>query len=282
MASPGWYPDPAGGGGLRYWDGSSWTAPVKQPREPARRDGLLWWAIGILVVSLLVVLAVWQPWRPRAGALTLPEDTRSASPIGPSWDETSVPTESPQPTATALPTSGSGRPIDCPVGNGQVLSVQDGRYSSGGLSFQAVPGWRESRGYGLDMANDISGQQNRVTQGWVALTAIGWIHTSDFSNPRRATHQILECLSTSYYYRELDHNQVLEDREHNIGGRPGWIVRANMWNRQPHEVLGDEIIILVVDTGQEGKLALFHAEAPIGDIPRTNLINRALDSVQLS
>ena len=29
-ASPGWHPDPDGGGGWRYWDGSSWTAASPQ------------------------------------------------------------------------------------------------------------------------------------------------------------------------------------------------------------------------------------------------------------
>ncbi|MCP3935142.1 MAG: DUF2510 domain-containing protein [Actinomycetia bacterium] len=38
MPAPGWYSDPAGGGGLRYWDGQTWTshtasAPV-QPVQP--------------------------------------------------------------------------------------------------------------------------------------------------------------------------------------------------------------------------------------------------------
>ena len=32
--TPGWYPDPSGGGGQRYWDGRNWTA-IAPPGSPA-------------------------------------------------------------------------------------------------------------------------------------------------------------------------------------------------------------------------------------------------------
>jgi uncharacterized protein YxjI len=33
---PGWYPDPAGGPGTRWWDGQGWTEHVQQPPAPPR------------------------------------------------------------------------------------------------------------------------------------------------------------------------------------------------------------------------------------------------------
>ncbi|MBQ9916760.1 MAG: DUF2510 domain-containing protein, partial [Microbacterium sp.] len=35
----GWYPDPAGSGGLRRWNGTAWTDDVRPPAEaPAAPD----------------------------------------------------------------------------------------------------------------------------------------------------------------------------------------------------------------------------------------------------
>ncbi|WP_299956036.1 phospholipid scramblase-related protein [uncultured Modestobacter sp.] len=38
---PGWYPDPAGSGGVRWWDGQDWTGHVQQPPAAGPRSVLL-------------------------------------------------------------------------------------------------------------------------------------------------------------------------------------------------------------------------------------------------
>jgi WD40 repeat protein len=55
---PGWYRDPAGGQGLRYWDGAGWTDVVAAP--PTRPSGAKrgWLVAVIVAVIVAVVLAV--------------------------------------------------------------------------------------------------------------------------------------------------------------------------------------------------------------------------------
>jgi hypothetical protein len=37
--APNWYPDPAGSGGMRYWDGSQWTQHLAPPPPVAEAPG---------------------------------------------------------------------------------------------------------------------------------------------------------------------------------------------------------------------------------------------------
>jgi hypothetical protein len=72
---PGWYPDPSGSGGQRYWDGSQWTehyssgtAPAPAPayaapvaaQQPAGPVPSLWW--GAPVATLLLLIGAVGPW----------------------------------------------------------------------------------------------------------------------------------------------------------------------------------------------------------------------------
>ena len=110
--SPGWYPDPAGGGGIRYWDGRGWTTHVQPGRHasaqapgwtPAsgtapgdRRPGAI--AVGAALAAVVALLAV-TAWfvigaargpggtpvstprpTPPSSAVTTPSRTPSTSP----------------------------------------------------------------------------------------------------------------------------------------------------------------------------------------------------------
>ncbi len=48
---PGWYPDPWGQPGQRYWDGRQWTATAV-PAAPRRRTGV-WVLVAVIAVAML-------------------------------------------------------------------------------------------------------------------------------------------------------------------------------------------------------------------------------------
>ncbi|MFJ3383425.1 MULTISPECIES: DUF2510 domain-containing protein [unclassified Curtobacterium] len=67
---PGWYPDPSGRHGTRWWDGAGWTQHVgpptpqmPRPRIPdgVRTDTVFVWVMALLPLVSLPLLFVYQP-----------------------------------------------------------------------------------------------------------------------------------------------------------------------------------------------------------------------------
>lgn len=278
MSAPGWYPDPEGSGRPRFWDGRAWAPAAGAPEPPAPGRGpgrgFGWLLGGLAVVALVVVLLVWRPWQ-GGDPFPLPTDGNSARPTGSQWNEL-------EPTATPpspLPTDEGGRPVACPIVQEDPLGPRDGYYVSGDIGFKAIPGWADGGGWTIDFASQRSSQVDTVAQDWVAVAAIGRLDRADYGpDARTAAHQIISCLASSYFYSPLDHAETLEDEAFTTRDQiPGWLIRQNFWNVPNQSVVGDEVVVVVLDDGEQ--LTLMHTEAPIGDERRGELVFRALESL---
>ncbi len=282
MAQPGWYPDPAGSGVPRYWDGQRWASHAGRPPVGpghgggSRRAPVVGIIVGLVAVLLVVAAMLWQPWN--STSWSAPGDTNTARPTGSQWNELE-PTETP---SSPQPTDEAGRPVACPrIDNPEGIRQGD-VYISGQMSFRGVPGWPEEGGaWTIDFASRRSGQAEVVAPGWIAVTAIGQIDTSDFSSdPRTAATQVSDCLSSSFFYQTLNYRERLQDEPFSTSeGVEGWIIRENYWNVPGQPVTGDEVVVVVLDAGDADTLTLFHSQAPIEDQTRKDQVDAALDSL---
>jgi hypothetical protein len=130
----GWYPDPAGGGSQRYWDGKAW-GPVAPPRAPvAARKSSHWWII-LLPFFLCGGCGVFG----LIGSLSHDDNPPSSSSSSSSTSSTASLPPAPPPTAY-------GNDGEC---NGDITPKLDGicKVSDGGfLSTGIEAGWIESAG----------------------------------------------------------------------------------------------------------------------------------------
>lgn len=98
MTSPGWYPDPLGGQGARYWDGSQWDGAIQpEPQEfpetpPAKATSRRMWPmwVGLAATGIVAV---------GSAALVLAR----------------APSDTPPPPPTAVPTATVASPTQAPT-----------------------------------------------------------------------------------------------------------------------------------------------------------------------
>lgn len=98
MTSPGWYPDPLGGQGARYWDGSQWDGAIQpEPQEfpetpPAKAKSRRMWPmwVGLAATGIVAV---------GSAALVLAR----------------APSDTPPPPPTAVPTATVASPTQAPA-----------------------------------------------------------------------------------------------------------------------------------------------------------------------
>lgn len=301
---PGWYPDPAGAPRrFRFWDGRTWsdsttdtpgsTPPPGGPsagptpgRRPGRgrRTAVVVLALGVVVV-LIAALVLPRLLGSRDVVDPAPTGTQSAFD-----DSRATPTPTPTPSATPTPTpttTPSASLVDCPVGEPLTSNdhLSDGRIHGGGLSFAPISGWTTDGQMtsGLSWAYDVHGQYQKVAPRFISLVAVGALRTADgFESAEQSAEIVVQCASSSDYYRSFTTRTDLSSQAVTVDGKPGWAIRTEIRIEDaPERLEGDVLEVIIVDLGHLESLAMFVGAVPIDDAARLKILDRTIASVKV-
>lgn len=258
MSQPGWYLDPTGvPGQYRYWTGSSWssqgtTTPGSAPTGPQDPSPRNRWAIGVLLVVVIIAVAIWRTSSPGSLEAGGAQDTNSATPTVSAWDE----------AATS-----SAHEVACPEpGTADGGSARAGRMRSGNISVPTIAGWADPASFYVSGLNDTIAQVRPVTQNWRADSVVGTTLRQHFPTPQRAARALSECFVTPDNYPEMTENQTLVTEPVTVDGHAGYWVRTKVSvSGQGPTITGDVIDVVAIDTGNPLTLGVYLAAAPIGN-----------------
>jgi len=289
MPVPGWYPDPAGTpGSYRYWDGHTWsdatttdpattpppaTTPATTSTGRSRKGPIIAIVAIIAVVAIITAIALTRGGLNRHG--DVPEDTNTAAPTEPVWDETSTPT--PEDTSN----QSSQR---CPVTTGGTTTDQvDGSLTGGNLRVPTIEGWDKSY-KGLDWVADFHAIDDQIYVGWVADIAVGALLFEDgFIDLNTSARQTLECYASSGYYDGYTGQKDLVDEETTVDGHQAWHIQSEVYVSMSSlpQVRGDVVDIYVVDVGSNDHLGVFISSINLGDADRMAKAQECMDQMKV-
>lgn len=212
-----------------------------------------------------------------------PVSTRSAFD-----DSKATPTPTPTPSVTPSPTATpSASLVDCPQGEPMTSNdhPSDGRVHGGGLSFAPISGWTtdDAAAAGLSWAYDVHGQYQKVVPDFISLIAVGALRTADgFESAELAAEIVVQCASSSDYYRSFTTRTDLSSTAVTVDGKPGWAIRTEIRIEDaPYSLEGDVLEVIIVDLGSPESLAMFVGAVPIDDAKRIKLLDQTIASLKV-